>query len=194
MKKDPLDGLPIVSFTNPKKWAAWLNKNHTRQDGIWLRMFKKASGKPTVVYKEALDEALCYGWIDGLVRSYDDESYIQKFTPRRARSVWSKINTANVARLIKEGRLKPAGLKKIIEAKADGRWANAYHSPRKAKVPPDFLKLLNKNKKAKEFFATLNRSNTYAIFYQLNSAKKPETRERRMKKFLEMLTKGQKLY
>lgn len=194
MKKDPLGGLPIISFVSAKKLGSWLAKNHKRPDGIWLRIFKKASGKPTVTYKEAVDEALCYGWIDGQMRSLDDQSYIQKFTPRRPRSLWSKINTGNVERLIKAGKMKPAGLIQVEAAKADGRWANAYHSSSNAVMPKDFLKLVNKNKKAKTFFETLNKSNKYAIFYLLNSAKKPETRERRMKKFLDMLVKGEKLY
>lgn len=194
MNKDPLGGLPVKAFTNQKKWEAWLAKNHTKTGGVWVRMFKKDTGRPTVTYKEAVEEALCYGWIDGLMRSMDSESYIQKFTPRRAKSVWSKINTANAERLIKAGKMKPAGLKQIEAAKSDGRWARAYHPPSTAEMPHDFLKLVNKHKKAKDFLATLNKSNKFAIIYQLNSAKKVETRERRMQKFLGMLSKGHKLY
>jgi uncharacterized protein YdeI (YjbR/CyaY-like superfamily) len=194
MKKDPLGGLPIKSFIGPEKWEAWLAKNHAKPQGIWLRMFKKSSGKKSVNYAEALDVALCYGWIDGQVRSHDAESWIQKFTPRRAHSIWSKVNTKNIQRLMKAGRMKPAGLAQVKAAKADGRWAKAYHSPSTAVIPKDFLKLLNKNKRAKAFFATLTKRNTYPISYLLGSAKKPETRERRMKKILGMLARGQKFH
>jgi uncharacterized protein YdeI (YjbR/CyaY-like superfamily) len=186
--------LPVMEFKTPHKWENWLSKNYHRDDGVWFRFFKKSSGKSGVNYAQALDVALCYGWIDGQVKSYDAESWLQKYTPRRSRSPWSKINTGHAQRLIKEDRMKPAGLKQIELAKADGRWANAYDSGSKAKMPTDFLRQLGKNKKAKVFFETLNKTNKYAIFYMLKNAKRPETRERRMKKFLGMMAKGQKLY
>jgi uncharacterized protein YdeI (YjbR/CyaY-like superfamily) len=192
MSKNQPDGLPVIPFNNPKELHKWLAKHHQQTSGIWLRIYKKASGKSTVTYQEAVDEALCYGWIDGQKRSYDTESYIQKFTPRRPKSPWSKINTGKVERLIKAGRMKPAGLKQIEGAKADGRWAKAYDSSSTAKMPQDFMRAVSKNKKAKAFFATLTKANTYAIFYRLQSAKKPETRERRMKQILEMLAQGRK--
>lgn len=178
---------PIKSFSSTQKWHAWLLKNHASPQGIWLRIYKKDSNKKTVTYAEALDEALCFGWIDGLKKSYDDESWIQKFTPRRARSMWSKRNREHVARLIKEKRMQPEGLKEVDAAKKDGRWDAAYDSPKNMEVPDDFLKELKKSKKAYEFFKTLNKANTFAIAWRLQTAKKPETREKRMKVLLEMM-------
>ena len=183
---------PLKSFKNQAAFRTWLEKNHKTQDGIWLRIFKKASGKPTVSYKEAVDEALCFGWIDGQMKGYDDESYIQRFTPRRARSIWSKVNIGNVARLIKEKKMTAAGLEQVSAAKKDGRWDNAYHSSSTAEIPADFLRLLGKHKKAKKFYDTLSKSNRYYIYFHLTSAKKQETRERRMKTVLEKLSKGEK--
>lgn len=185
---------PIIAFESPHEWEAWLSKNHNISQGIWLRLFKKASQQKSITYAEALDGALCYGWIDGQKKSYDAESWIQKFTPRRKRSVWSKRNTEHISRLMKYGKMKPAGLQAVAAAKADGRWENAYDASSNATLPEDFLKELNKDKKAKAFYETLNRTNTYAIIYRLQSAKKPETRARRMKEFLAMLAKGEKLY
>ena len=159
-----------------------------------MQFFKKDSGKKTFQYAEALDVALCYGWIDSQMKSYDKESYIQKFTPRGAKSIWSKRNKTHVARLLKEKRMTPAGLAQIDAAKKDGRWKGAYDSPKKMQVPPDFLQLLSKNKKAFSFFKTLNKANVYAITWRLQTAKKPETREKRMHTILEMLKKSQKFH
>lgn len=172
----------------------WLAVNHGKCDGIWLRLFKKDSGRATVTYAEALDQALCFGWIDGQVKSLDELSWIQKFTPRRARSGWSKRNTEHVERLTKAGLMMPAGLLAVEAAKADGRWKSAYESPKNAKPPEDFLRALGKNRKAKVFFETLNRANVYAIVYRLQTAKKPETRARRMEIILAMLAKGGKFH
>lgn len=185
---------PILSFASAQEWAAWLAKNQASSSGIWLRFFKKGSDKKTVVYAEALDEALCHGWIDGQLKGRDEASYLQKFTPRRPKSVWSKINTQHVERLINVGKMKPTGLGKVEEAKKDGRWEKAYDSPGKMTVPTDFLKELAKDKKAKAFFGTLNRANTYAIAWRLQTAKRPETREKRMKAILAMLAKGEKFH
>jgi uncharacterized protein YdeI (YjbR/CyaY-like superfamily) len=185
---------PIISFATAKAVRVWFKKNHTKSDGMWLRFFKKATGKKTVSYAEALDEALCVGWIDGQVKKYDEQSWIQKFTPRRKRSLWSKRNKEHVARLISEKRIQPAGLAAIAAAKKDGRWESAYDSPKNMQVPMDFLRQIKKNKKAHEFFKTLNKSNTYAIAWHLQTARKPETRRRRMEKFLQMLAQEQKLY
>ena len=168
--------------------------NHEKCDGIWLRLFKKDSGKATVTYAEALDQALCFGWIDGQVKSLDELSWVQKFTPRRTRSGWSKRNTELVERLAKAGLMMPAGLLAVEAAKADGRWHAAYDSPRNTKPPEDFLKALGKDKKAKAFFGTLNRANVYAIVYRLQTAKKPETRARRMEVILAMLGRGEKFH
>jgi uncharacterized protein YdeI (YjbR/CyaY-like superfamily) len=182
---------PILSFSSQKAWARWLAANHARSDGIWLQFHKKSSGRETVTHAEALDDALCYGWIDGQIRPYDAESWLHKFTPRRARSVWSKRNTEHVARLVTAGKMKAAGLREVEAAKADGRWQKAYHSPRNMSVPRDFLKALSKDEKAQAFFKTLNKANTYAIAWRLETAAKPETREKRLKAILAMLAKGQ---
>lgn len=186
--------LPIKPFKTPLLWRDWLAKNHTRQEGVWLRIYKKGSGKVTVTYAEALDEALCYGWIDGQKKAYDAESFLQKFTPRRSKSMWSKTNREHVARLIKEKRMTAAGSKEIEAAKKDGRWDNAYDSPKNMEIPADFLKELKKDTKAYKFFLTLSKANTYAIAWRLQTAKKPETREKRKKMLLSMLSKGEKLH
>lgn len=185
---------PIFIFATQDAWEKWLEKGHNKRSGVWIKFAKKSSGIKSVTYKEALDVALCYGWIDSLVKSFDDKYYIQKFTPHGAKSMWSTINKNNVARLIKLGKMQPSGLVEVDGAKKDGRWEHAYGSPTKMVVPEDFLRELKKNKKAYEFYKTLNKTNTYAISFQINTAKKVETRERRMKKFLEMMEKGEKLY
>ena len=189
----PID-LPIRPFKTAQAWQSWLFKNHAKTPGLWLRFYKKASGVKTVVYAEALEVALCYGWIDSQVKSYDAASYIQKFTPRGPKSVWSKINVGKVERLIKEKKMRAAGLKAVHAAKQDGRWAKAYDSPATMQVPADFLAALSKNKKAKAFFDSLSRANHYAIAYRLHEAKRPETREKRFKEFLNMMAKGQKIH
>lgn len=186
--------LPVISFTSPAEWDAWLTENYARLNGVWLRIFKKDSGHKTISYAEALDEALCHGWIDGQKKSHDAASWLQKFTPRRPKSVWSKINTGHVARLHKLKKMKSAGLAAVEAAKNDGRWAAAYDSPGNAAIPNDFLNQLGKNKKAKAFFETLNKTNLYSIAWRLQTAKKPETRERRMKAILAMLAKGEKFH
>ncbi len=187
-------GLEILPFKSPREWEKWLAKNHASSQGIWIKYFKKSSGVPSVTYAQALDGALCYGWIDGQGAPYDEKSWLQKFTPRRPKSGWSKNNTGHAERLIKAGRMKPAGLLQIEAAKKDGRWDKAYHPQSTATLPEDFLKEVNKNRKAKAFLATLNRVNVYAIIYRLHSAKKPETRDKRFKQFLAMLAKGEKLH
>jgi uncharacterized protein YdeI (YjbR/CyaY-like superfamily) len=186
--------LPIVSFVSPGEWALWLAQNHNVAHGVWLRFYKKGSGVPSITYPEALDEALCYGWIDGQLKPLDAGSYLQKFTPRRARSIWSKRNVDHIARLEKEGRMQPSGLKEVDAAKADGRWDKAYDSPSAMTMPYDFLQELSKNKQANAFFESLNKANKYAIAWRLHTAKKPETREKRMKTILEMLEKGEKFH
>lgn len=189
-----VDAEEVIPFKSQKAFESWLAKNHAKVAGFWLRIYKKGSGEKTVTYAEALDGALCYGWIDGLKRTYDEASFIQRFTPRRARSVWSKVNVGHIERLTNDGRMKPPGTAAVEAAKSDGRWSKAYDSPRNVKIPEDFLSELKKNKEAYAFFETLNRVNQYAIAYRLGSAKKPETRERRMKLFLEMMVKGQKIW
>jgi len=175
-------------------FRVWLGANHVKSDGIWLRIFKKHSGKASIAYAEALDEALCHGWIDGQRKPCDEKSWIQRFTPRRTRSKWSKLNTRHVERLLKAGLMHEAGLKAVEAAKADGRWQAAYDSPRDAAPPQDFFKALAKNRKAETFYKTLNRANIYAIAYRLQTPKKPETRERWMQKILAMLSRGEKFH
>ena len=172
----------------------WLAANHATSDGIWLHIFNKESGEKTVTYAEALDEALCYGWIDGQKKKVDPGSWVQKFTPRRARSIWSRRNIEHIERLTSEKRMKPAGLKAFEDAKQDGRLAAAYDSPSNSTTPADFLERLEKNKKAKAFFDSLNKANKFAITWRLQTAKKPETREKRMNFILEMLAKGEKFH
>lgn len=180
-----------MSFTSSGYFRTWLATNHGHQGGIWLRIYKKASGVATVTYAEALDQALCVGWIDGQKKPYDKQSWLQRFTPRRPRSGWSKNNTQHAERLIKSGEMAPAGLKEVKAARADGRWKAAYDSFSKAAVPDDFLNELARNKKARTFFDTLNKTNLYSIAYRLQTAKKPETREKRMRVIIGMLGRGE---
>jgi uncharacterized protein YdeI (YjbR/CyaY-like superfamily) len=186
--------LRTLAFKSSLEFRNWLTKNHAASAGIWLRIFKKDSGAQSITYAEALDQSLCFGWIDGQRQPYDERSWIQKFTPRRAKGGWSKINTGHAERLVKSGQMTATGLAAIEAAKADGRWQAAYDSPRNAAPPEDFLKTLRKDKKAIAFFETLNRANVYAIVYRLQTAKKPETRGRRMKMILEMLSRGEKFH
>jgi uncharacterized protein YdeI (YjbR/CyaY-like superfamily) len=185
---------PILEFKAAKTFETWLIKNHDRSNGLWLKIFKKHSGKKTISYAEALDVALCYGWIDGQRLAHDEEAYLQKFCPRSAKSIWSKINIGHVERLVKEGRMKPAGLKAVEQAKACGSWEKAYDSPSKMTIPADFLKELGKNKKAEANFRGLNKTNLFSIGFRLQTAKKQETREKRMKAIIEMLAKGEKFH
>lgn len=194
MKAAEENELKVLSFKKAKEFEKWLAKNHILCLGIWLRFFKKGSAQKTITHEEALDEALCYGWIDGQLKKYDAMSWIHKFTPRGAKSIWSKKNTSHAERLIAIGKMKPSGLAEVEKAKADGRWARAYDSPAEMKIPEDFMTALFKDKKAKTFFDSLNRANKYAIAWRLQTAKKTETREKRIKTILEMLSKEQKFH
>ncbi|MFN0107777.1 MAG: YdeI/OmpD-associated family protein [Blastocatellia bacterium] len=185
---------PVMLFASQKDWAKWLDKNHAASSGIWMRLAKKAADLKSVNYAEALDVALCYGWIDGQKKSYDVDSWLQKFTPRGAKSVWSKINRAKADELIAAGKMKTAGLQAIEKAKQDGRWEAAYDSQSKATVPDDFQVELDGNPKAKKFFATLNSVNRYAILFRIQTAKKAETRAKRIQLFIQMLEKGEKIH
>ena len=169
-------------------------KEHDRARGLLLRIYKKDSGVPTVTYAEALEQALCFGWIDGQKLPFDANSWVQKFTPRRAKSGWSKINVTHVDRLMQEGQMTPAGLKEVEAAKADGRWATAYDSSATATVPPEFVKELARNAKAKKFYATLNKANLYSITYRLQTAKRSETKIKRIKLIIDMLARGEKFH
>ncbi|MCI0387261.1 MAG: YdeI/OmpD-associated family protein [Acidobacteria bacterium] len=186
--------LPIVLFERQKDWAVWLAKNHGTSSGVWLKIAKKASGIKSVTYDEALEVALCYGWIDGQRRSHDETSFLQKFTPRGPKSIWSKINTEKAQRLIENGQMKPAGLKAVESARQDGRWDAAYSSQSKAVVPDDLQAELDRNAKAKAFFATLDSRNRYAILHRIHIAKKAETRAKRIEQFIHMLEKKEKIY
>jgi uncharacterized protein YdeI (YjbR/CyaY-like superfamily) len=188
------DGRPILELASQAEWEAWLDAEHAGSDGVWLKFAKKGSGVTTVVYAEALEVALCYGWIDSQVSSLDERFYLQKFTPRRSRSKWSRINRDKIEELTKQGRVKPAGLAEVELAKADGRWDAAYASAANIEVPEDLQQALDASPKAAEFWAGLNKSNRYAIVYQLADAKRPETRLRRLDKFVAMLERGEKLY
>jgi uncharacterized protein YdeI (YjbR/CyaY-like superfamily) len=189
------DGRPILAFASAGEFEDWLEREHASSDGVWLKFAKKGSGIPSVVYPEALEIALCYGWIDSKVNSLDERFYLQTFTPRRARSKWSRVNRDRVEELTRQGRMRPAGLAQVELAKQDGRWEAAYSSPANLEEAPDDLqRALDASPKAAAFFATLNKSNRYAIVYQLEDAKKPETRARRLDKFMGMLERGEKLY
>ncbi len=191
---EPKPEQPVIAFESQKDFEQWLEKHHDNHPGIWLRIYKKDSGKPTVTYPEAVESALCYGWIDGQKNKYDDESFLQKFVKRGPKSVWSKVNVGYIERLTKAGRMKPSGLATVEAAKADGRWENAYDPPSKMEMPEDFMKALTQNPKAKAFFETLNKTNTFAIYFRINNVKKAETRERKIKQFVEMLEKGEKVH
>ena len=185
---------PRLAFASREAWAEWLAKHHATSSGLWLKLAKKGSGIDSVSYQEALDVALRYGWIDGQKDRLDDRWFLQRFTPRRPRSKWSKINCDKATRLIAQGEMQPAGLQEVEQAKADGRWAAAYDGQRAATVPDDLRRELEKNPAAREFFATLDSANRYAILYRLQEAKKPETRARRLAKFVAMLGERQKIH
>jgi uncharacterized protein YdeI (YjbR/CyaY-like superfamily) len=189
---DTKNSLPVLLFTDPDEWRQWLREVGDAS-GVWMRFYKKGKGK-SISYAEALDEALCYGWIDSQVAKYDDDSYLQKFTPRRSRSIWSKRNIGYVERLIGEGRMTPAGLKEVEAAKADGRWQQAYDSPSNMEIPGDFLEELNNLPEAKAFFETLNKTNRYAIAWRLQTAKTTATRTRRIEAILTMLSEDKKFH
>jgi len=186
--------LPIELFEDQGAWAAWLESNHADSPGLWLRHAKKASDLASVSYAEALDVALCYGWIDGQKKSYDESSWLQKWTPRGAKSIWSKINREKALKLIEQARIQPAGLAEVERAKQDGRWEAAYDSHSTATVPDDLQAALDSNAEAGAFFATLNSTNRYAILFRIQTAKKAETRAKRIREFIGMLERHEKMH
>ena len=188
MKND----LPILLFMGPEEWREWLEKNQAAP-GVWLQFYKKGKGE-SINYAQALDEALCYGWIDSQVAKYDENSYLQKFTPRRPKSVWSKRNIEHISRLTSEGKMMPAGLKEVEAAQADGRWDKAYDSSSNMEMPADFLQELAKYPEAKAFFETLNKTNRYAIAWRLQTAKTEATRSRRLQVLVTMMRDGKKIH
>lgn len=186
--------LPVITFESAQAWEQWLEANHTEDDGLWLKIAKKNSGHASVTYDEALQVALCFGWIDGQKNKFDAAYFLQKFTPRRARSPWSQRNVGYVAKLIEQGKMRESGIKEIERAKQDGRWDAAYGSQKNAAVPDDLQQELDLNPEAKAFFEQLNSVNRYAIIYRITTAKKPETRQKRLEKFMAMLIAGEKIY
>jgi uncharacterized protein YdeI (YjbR/CyaY-like superfamily) len=181
-------------FRNQSAWSAWLEKNHRGSTGIWLRLAKKNSGLRSVTYAEALEVALCYGWIDGQKKPESEQAWLQRFCPRSAKSIWSKINREKALALIQNQRMMSAGHEAIAQAKSNGRWESAYDSPNRAAVPDDFERGLKANPKAKNFFETLDRANRYAVLFRIQTAKKPETRARNIQKFIVMLERGEKIH
>jgi uncharacterized protein YdeI (YjbR/CyaY-like superfamily) len=205
----PADDLPVRAFGTPQAWQDWLAENHQTSSGLWLKIAKKGAGAAsattgtstgagtgtgTVTYAEALECALCFGWIDGQKGRLDDEFWLQRFTPRKARSKWSKINREKAERLLAEGRMHPAGLREVEAARSDGRWAAAYEGQAAATVPPDLARELDRNPAAREFFDTLTGVNRYAILYRIQDAKRPETRARRIATFVAMLAERKTLH
>jgi uncharacterized protein YdeI (YjbR/CyaY-like superfamily) len=188
------DGLPIVTFPSREAWAAWLDEHHTDSAGVWLAVPKKGAGEVGVSYAEALEVALCYGWIDGQKGKLDERFWLQRFAPRRPRSIWSRVNRDKALALIARGEMKPAGLREVERAQADGRWQAAYEPPSTMTVPDDLQAALATNPAAADFFAALDRTNRYAILHRIQTAKKPETRSRRIETFVAMLAEGKKLY
>lgn len=183
-----------IFFKSKTELRKWLKKNHASSKEVWIGYYKKDSGQDAISYQDALDEMLCFGWIDGVKNSIDEISYCNRFTPRTNKSKWSKINREKVERLIEEGLMTSAGLKAVEEAKADGRWGRAYDSPKSAEVPEEFMRALKKNKKALAFFKTLSKQNLFSVTYRIQNAKKAETKEKWIKKFIEMFEKGEKIH
>jgi uncharacterized protein YdeI (YjbR/CyaY-like superfamily) len=188
------DALPVLAFAQPRDWAAWLAKHHAQAPGVWLKLAKKDSGIASVTYAQALEVALAWGWIDGQKQAHDATAWLQRFTPRGPRSIWSKINRDKALALIAAGEMKPAGLAEVERAKADGRWAAAYDSQSRSAVPEDLAAALKASPRAAAFFATLDSANRYAILFRLHTAKKPETRARRLEQFVGMLERGEKIH
>jgi uncharacterized protein YdeI (YjbR/CyaY-like superfamily) len=189
----PKDDLPILEFAGRPAWQNWLESMHDTASGVWIKIAKKASGIPTVTHAEALEDALCYGWIDGQRAPHDDTHFLQRFTPRRPRSRWSEINRDKAILLIEQGRMKPAGLAQIQAARKDGRWEAAYASQRSIAIPDDFQRALDASPAAKEFFETLRGIRRYAFLYRIGDAKRPETRARRIKEYVALLAEGRTL-
>jgi uncharacterized protein YdeI (YjbR/CyaY-like superfamily) len=190
----PTDSLPVVSFEDTDAWDAWLTAHAADSPGLWLKIAKKGSAGRSISYSDALDVALCHGWIDGQKGRLDDEYWLQRFTPRKPGSKWSKINTERAAALIESGRMRPAGLREVERAQGDGRWEQAYESQSRVTVPEDLARALAANQRARAFFATLDSRNRYAILYRIGTAKRPETRAKRIDAFVAMLSEHKKIY
>ena len=190
----PPDPLPVMAFESTEAWDAWLSAHHADSAGLWLKIAKKGSAGQSISYSDALDVALCHGWIDGQKGRHDDDYWLQRFTPRKPGSNWSKINTERAAALIASGRMRPAGLREVERAQADGRWERAYQSQSRITVPEDLADALAANPRAREFFDTLDGTNRYAVLYRIASAKRPETRAKRIGTFVAMLSEHKKIH
>lgn len=188
------DNYPVLSCKNSRSFERWLAKNHAKAEGVWLKIAKAASGISSINHAEALDEALCYGWIDGLRRGLDEHYFVQKFTPRQPNSSWSVINKKKVAALAKAGRMQAAGLAVIETAKKNGRWKSAYNSQKTITVPPDLQQALDRSRKAKTFFEKLSSQNRYAILFRIGQVKKTATRVKKIKEYVAMLQKHETIY
>ena len=191
---DAKQDLPIISFASQEEWEAWLAAQPATSRGLWLKIAKKDAGEETVSYAEALESALCYGWIDGQRAAHDERFFLTRFTPRGRKSKWSQINRAKATELLRQGRMTPAGVAQVEQARQDGRWDAAYEAPSAATVPADLERALDEHPAARAFFATLDSRNRYAILYRLQDARKPETRARRIAQYVAMLDEQQKLY
>jgi uncharacterized protein YdeI (YjbR/CyaY-like superfamily) len=185
---------PILTFCTQEEWEAWLEMSGQASSGVWLRIARKSAEHATVTYAEAVESALCFGWIDGQKQAQDEQYWLQRFSPRTAKSIWSSINRQKALALIDAGRMRPAGMQQVSAAKEDGRWDNAYSSASNSVAPEDLQQALNENGKASAFFATLNSQNRYAILFRIQNVKKAETRARKIAQFVEMLSKGEKIY
>lgn len=185
---------PVLPFETPAAWRAWLTANHATHPGLWLRIYPKGSPTPTVTYAEALDEALCYGWIDGQKNKDEPASFLQRFTPRRPRSIWSQRNREHIARLVAEGRMTPAGQREVDAAKADGRWDAAYAPQSTMELPAELLAALEAAPAAKAHFETLNKVNRYAIIHRIMTLKKPESRAKKVAWAIDLLLKGETIH
>jgi uncharacterized protein YdeI (YjbR/CyaY-like superfamily) len=191
---EQVGGLPVMEFASAQEWERWLARHHATSDGVWLKIAKQGSGVATVTYPEAVEGALCQGWIDGLKHKHDDVYFRQRMTPRKARSRWSKINREKAEALVAAGRMRAAGLREVDAAKADGRWAAAYAGQRSMEVPDDLARALRRNAKARKAFDGLDSRNRYAILYRIHDAKRPETRARRIEQFVTMLADGRTIH
>ena len=193
-RSNPSEMLPTQHFEQQEDWADWLTENHSSSLGLWLRLAKKGADVPSVSYDEAIEVALCFGWIDGQKKALDEQFWLQKFTRRSNKSVWSKINKEKALALIKAGKMRPSGLHEVERAKSDGRWDAAYDSASKATVPSDFQSALDSNARAKDFFGTLDSRNRYAVLFRIQTAKKAETRAKKISQFVLMLERHEKVH
>lgn len=191
---NPAPDLPIIAFDSEREWQEWLEANHATSPGVWMKIAKKASGVQTASYPAVLDTAICFGWIDGQRRALDTRYFLQRFTPRRPRSKWSRVNREKATKLVEEGRMRPAGLAEVQRAREDGRWDAAYEAQSRATVPDDLQRALDCNPKAQAFFATLDSQNRYAVLYRIQDARRAQTRARRIEQFVAMLNAGEKVY